>query len=151
MGRAWQSPDSAIQLPQDRRIALVVAPDPAKRAAAAVTLRGMGFKTYQTGCGGVGQFMASQLTLDAVVVDVVLPDLDGLQLIRRVRATSPQAVIVATAPVSDDWDAVVADALEAGADFALSNFAGDALRAVLQKAPAPRAGATAPDDTWDRP
>jgi two-component system, OmpR family, response regulator len=131
MGRAWQSSDGLTELPPNRRVALVVEPDPAKRANASLTLRGMGFKTYQTGCGGVGQFMASQLTLDAVVVDVVLPDLDGLQLIRRVRATSPEAVIVATAPANDEWDANAADAQAAGADVALSNFAGEALSAAL--------------------
>lgn len=133
MGRAWQSRDGATE---SERIALVVEPDPSKRAEAAITLRSMGFKTYQTGCGGVGQFMASQLTLNAVVVDAVLPDLDGIQLIRRVRATSPEAVIVATAPDEDDWDAFTATAQAAGADFALNSFFGDALSAVIKDEPA---------------
>lgn len=147
MGRAWKSRDGAREV--EDRIALVVEPEPAKRAQAAVTLRSMGFKTYQTGCGGVGQFMASQLTLNAVVVDVVLPDLDGLQLIRRVRATSPEAVIVATAPDQDDWETVVADAQSAGADFALNSFSGEALSSVLRDKPARRRG-DAPADLSDR-
>jgi len=133
MGQAWHARDGASDSPE--RIALVVEPDGARRAQAALALRGMGFKTYQTGCGGVGQFMASQLTLHAVVVDVVLPDLDGLQLIRRVRATSPQAIIVATAPQDQDWDVIAADAHNAGADYALRNFSGEALNAVLTGAP----------------
>lgn len=147
MGRASHSHASMNALPPDRRIALIVEPDSAKRAAAAVTLRSMGFKTYQTGCGGVGQFMASQLMLDAVVIDVVLPDLDGLQLIRRVRAMSPEAVIVATAPAGQDWELIVVDAQQAGADFTLGSFSGDALGAVLKDgSPLP----VAPIATLDR-
>lgn len=131
MGPAWQSHDDSNEVPLGPRVALVVEPDTTKRAQAWGTLRNMGFKTYQTACGGVGQFMASQLTLDAVVVDVVLPDLDGLQLIRRVRATSPEAVIVATAPANDEWDVNAAGAQAAGANVALSSFAGEALSAAL--------------------
>ena len=126
MGQAWHTTHP------DRGVALVVEPEAAKRAEAAVTLRSMGFKTHETGCGAVGQFIATQITLNVVVVDVVLPDVDGLHLIKRVRGLSPDAVIVATAPAGDGaWEATAGLAHDAGADIALGNLSGEALGAVL--------------------
>lgn len=132
MGQAWQSMHRSLEdsLP-GRGVALVVEPDAAKRAEAAVTLRSMGFKTHETGCGAVGQFIATQLTLNVVVVDVVLPDVNGLQLIKRVRGLSPDAVIVATAPPGGAWDATAGLAHHAGATIALSTLSGEALSSVL--------------------
>lgn len=139
MGQAWHSTNRGLgdALP-GRGNALVVEPEPAKRAEAAVTLRSMGFKTHETGCGAVGQFIATQITLNVVVVDVVLPDINGLQLIKRVRGLSPDAVIVATAPPGGAWEATAGLAHHAGADFALSRLSGEALGAVLAGRHSPR-------------
>lgn len=139
MGQAWhtrhQGADESLP---ERGVALVVEPEPAKRAEAAVTLRSMGFKTHETGCGAVGQFIATQITLNVVVVDVVLPDINGLQLIKRVRGLSPDAVIVATAPADGASEATAGLAHHAGADIALSSLSGEALAAVLAARRPPR-------------
>ncbi len=139
MGQAWQSTHRGLDesLP-GRGAALVVEPEPARRAEAAVTLRSMGFKTHETGCGAVGQFIATQITLHVLVVDVVLPDMNGLQLIKRVRGLSPDAVIVATAPPGGAWEATVGLAHHAGADVALMKLSGEALGAVLAGRHSPR-------------
>jgi two-component system, OmpR family, response regulator len=132
MGQAWHTTHRSLdELLPRRGVALVVEPEPAKRAEAAVKLRSMGFKTHETGCGAVGQFIATQIALNVVVVDVVLPDINGLQLIKRVRLLSPDAVIVATAPPGGAWDATAGLAHHAGADIALSSLSGEALAAVL--------------------
>jgi DNA-binding response OmpR family regulator len=117
-------------------VALVIEPDPAKRAEASVILRSMGLKTYDTGCGAVGQFIATQLELSIVVLDAVLPDLDGVQLIRRIRALSPDALIVATAAPDEEWEATASAAHCAGADFTLSSLSAATLRAVLEESDA---------------
>lgn len=132
MGQAWQTRHRGFDesLP-GRGVALVVEPEPAKRAEAALTLRSMGFKTHETACGAVGQFIATQVTLNVAVVDVVLPDINGLQLIKRVRGLSPDAVIVATAPPGGAWEATAGLAHHAGADVAFSSISCDALGAVL--------------------
>ncbi|HET9229651.1 MAG TPA: response regulator [Vitreimonas sp.] len=140
MAQAWQqSTHKGLDesLP-GRGVALVVEPEPTRRAEAAVTLRSMGFKTHETGCGAVGQFIATQITLHVVVVDVVLPDINGLQLIKRVRGLSPDAVIVATAPPGGAWEATAGLAHHAGADIALSSLSGEALGAVLAARHPPR-------------
>ena len=139
MAQAWQSTHKGLDesLP-GRGVALVVEPEPARRSEAAVTLRSMGFKTHETGCGAVGQFIATQITVHVLVIDVVLPDMNGLQLIKRVRGLAPDAVIVATAPPGGAWEATAGLAQHAGADIALSRLSGEALAAVIAGRHLPR-------------
>lgn len=132
MGQAWQSTNRSLDdvLPA-RGIALVVEPDGPKRTSAAAVLRNMGFKTHETGCGAVAQFIATQLKLSLFVVDTVLPDMNGLKLIKHVRALSPEAIIVATSPPGGAWEATATLASHAGADIALSAISSEALGSVL--------------------
>jgi DNA-binding response OmpR family regulator len=53
-------------------------------------------------------------TFDLVLLDLGLPDLDGVEVCRRIRAGQPGAVIVMLTARSDEMDVVVG--LEAGAD-----------------------------------
>jgi DNA-binding response OmpR family regulator len=78
---------------------------------------------------------------DLVVLDLGLPDVDGIQLLRMLRPVSSVPVIVATA--RDDDRATVA-ALDAGADdYIVKPFSADQLdariRAVLRRAATPEA------------
>ena len=80
---------------------------------------------------------------DLVVLDLGLPDLDGGELLRMLRAVSAVPVIVATA--RDDDESVV-QALDAGADdYVVKPFTADQLdariRAVLRRAAGARGGA----------
>src|SRR3954470_18270714 len=73
---------------------------------------------------------------DLVVLDLGLPDLDGTELLRMLRAVSRVPVIVATAR---DEDATVVAALDAGADdYVVKPFRMEQLeariRAVLRRA-----------------
>lgn len=114
-----------------RGAACVVETDPVKRAAMAATLRTMGYKTHEASCGAVAAFIASQIKLNVVLVDVVLPDMSGLKLIKRLRTLAPDAVIVATSPPGGAWEAAAGLAPHAGADAALSALTSDALSAAL--------------------
>ena len=72
---------------------------------------------------------------DLVVLDLGLPDVDGLQLLRMLRPVSSVPVIVATAR---DDDAATVAALDAGADdYVVKPFSADQLdariRAVLRR------------------
>jgi DNA-binding response OmpR family regulator len=78
---------------------------------------------------------------DLVVLDLGLPDVDGIQLLRMLRPVSAVPVIVATA--RDDDRATVA-ALDAGADdYIVKPFSADQLdariRAVLRRSATPEA------------
>src|SRR3954453_9753887 len=79
---------------------------------------------------------------DLVILDLGLPDLDGTELLRMLRAVSAVPVIVATAR---DDDGSVVSALDAGADdYVLKPFQAGQLeariRAVLRRAGGADAG-----------
>lgn len=78
-----------------RGSACVIEPDNGTRERVASLLRAMGFTAHETGSGELGEFIASQVRLNAIVLDLALPDVKGLLLIRRLRRRDPTVVIVA--------------------------------------------------------
>lgn len=81
-----------------RGAACVIEPNDLARALLADALRAMGFTTHETASGAVGAFMAGQVHPQVVLVNVALPDANGLDLIRRFRAASTRAAIIALTP-----------------------------------------------------
>jgi DNA-binding response OmpR family regulator len=57
---------------------------------------------------------AAQTDLDLVLLDLSLPDLDGVEICRRIRVAQPDTVLVILTARTDEMDVVVG--LEAGAD-----------------------------------
>jgi len=87
------------------------------------------------GDGATGLALALSELPDVVLLDLGLPDLDGRQVLRMLRAVSGVPVIVITA---QDDDRTVVDALDAGADdYLVKPFGGEQLaariRAVLRR------------------
>ena len=112
------------------------------RSALIRALRERGHAVSSAGTALAGLRQAVEDRPDLVVLDLGLPDLDGRELLRMLRAVSTVPVIVATA--RDDDDSVV-QALDAGADdYVLKPFQAGQLeariRAVLRRA----AGAATP-------
>jgi two-component system, OmpR family, response regulator len=77
--------DPAAGLPPDRGGLLVVDDEPFLRDAVAASLRFLGFEvtTAQTGLEALR--MARDRPFDLVVLDVMLPDADGFEVVRRLR------------------------------------------------------------------
>jgi two-component system response regulator MtrA len=96
----------------DARI-LLVEDDPSIREVTAIGLRQAGFtvETADDGAAGLERFGAE--AFDLVLLDVILPRLDGLEVCRAIRRTSMVPVVMLTAR-ADTIDVVVG--LEAGAD-----------------------------------
>jgi two-component system, OmpR family, response regulator MtrA len=96
----------------DARI-LLVEDDPSIREVTAIGLRGAGFTvtTADDGQEGLDRFRAEPF--DLLLLDVMLPRIDGLELCRAVRRTSTVPIVMLTAR-GDTIDVVVG--LEAGAD-----------------------------------
>ena len=96
----------------DARI-LLVEDDPSIREVTAIGLRAAGFtvETANDGAAGLERFGAE--AFDLVLLDVMLPRLDGLEVCRAIRRTSTVPVVMLTAR-ADTIDVVVG--LEAGAD-----------------------------------
>lgn len=100
------------------------------RTLAASALADAGLDCESTGTAMEGLQMAVKGTPDLVVLDLGLPDLDGAELLRMIRAVSPIPVIVATA--RDDEEAMVG-LLNAGADdYVVKPYSGAQLVARVQ-------------------
>src|SRR5512134_1966605 len=76
-------------------------------------LRGFGFAVEARPDGGRGLAALERGGFDAVILDVMLPDLDGFEVCRRIRAKSDLPVLMLTAR-GGETDRVVG--LELGAD-----------------------------------
>ena len=96
----------------DARI-LVVEDDPSLRELTERGLRGAGFDVASAATGDAGLARFRTDSPDLVVLDVMLPGLDGLEVCQAIRAASAVPVVMLTAR-SDTIDVVVG--LEAGAD-----------------------------------
>ncbi len=118
----------------DERV-LVVEDDASIREVVQMGLERAGFRVATTGDGRDGLMRARNEPYDAVVLDVMLPSLDGFEVCRELRKTSRIPVIMLTAR-TDTTDVVVG--LELGADdyvtkpFELSELVAR-LRAVLRR------------------
>jgi two-component system response regulator MtrA len=98
----------------DARI-LLVEDDPSIREVTAIGLRNAGFtvEAADDGRAGLERFEAANPPFDLVLLDVMLPRMDGLEVARAIRRTSTVPIVMLTAR-ADTIDVVVG--LEAGAD-----------------------------------
>jgi two-component system KDP operon response regulator KdpE len=102
-----------------------------------ITLEGAGFEVLEAATGRAGLEEAARHPPDAVILDLGLPDLGGLEVLRQLREWSKVPVLVLTVRASE---ADKVGALDAGADDYLTKPFGAAeltarLRAVLRRAP----------------
>ena len=96
----------------DARI-LLVEDDPSIREVTAIGLRAAGFEVETASDGAAGLERWRELQPDLVLLDVMLPRLDGLEVCREIRRESTVPIVILTAR-GDTIDVVVG--LEAGAD-----------------------------------
>jgi two-component system KDP operon response regulator KdpE len=92
---------------------LVVEDERQMRRFVSITLTAHGYTVLEAGTSAEGLRQASSYTPDLVLLDLGLPDADGLDFIRRVREWTPMPIIVISARGKED-DKV--RALDAGAD-----------------------------------
>src|SRR6201994_1566288 len=118
---------------------LVVEDDP---GIATQLVRGLERAGYAADSVAMGAEALQRPASDVVLLDLGLPDLDGIDVCRRLRADSDAAIIVVTAR-GEEADRVLA--LDEGADDYLVKPFGLAellarIRAVLRRGTGPRAG-----------
>jgi two-component system response regulator AdeR len=94
-------------------LVLVVEDEPDIREMLEVYLRKNGYRTEQATDGGRAWQLFLALRPDLVLLDVQLPGVDGLELLRRIRSQGNTPVIMVTAR-SEDLDKLLG--LELGAD-----------------------------------
>ena len=97
------TPTRLLLIDDDARLAAMVAD----------YLRQSGYAVSHAADGAAGMLALAQFSPDLVILDLMLPDADGLDLCRRIKAQSAAAVLMLTAK-GDPMDRVVG--LEIGAD-----------------------------------
>ncbi len=120
---------------------LVVDDEPQIRRALRTSLEAHGYQVQTASNGEEAVVAAAESGLDLLFLDLGLPDIDGTDVIRRVRSFSPVPVIVLS--VRDRQNDKVA-ALDAGADDYVTKPFGmeevlARLRAALRRGPTERA------------
>jgi CheY-like chemotaxis protein len=117
------------------RTVLVVDDRPDARYAMARPLAHAGLDVRETATGRDALRLA-RLHIDAIVLDLVLPDMDGYEVLRRLKAdpaTNAIPVILKTAAGLEDGDRELG--LDAGAaDYFAEPFDPDALIAAVRRA-----------------
>lgn len=99
--------------PTASAIALVIDDEPQIRRLLRVTLEANGYRVFDAATGQDGVAQAAQRRPDVVLLDLGLPDLEGVEVLKRLREWSKVPVIILS--VRDREDDKVA-ALDAGAD-----------------------------------
>jgi two-component system response regulator MprA len=110
---------------------LIVEDDPGVRGAVERALRGAGHRTETAASGAKALEAATASPYDAIVLDLGLPGLDGLEVCRRLRSSGssvPVLMLTARAAVTER-----VEGLDAGADdYLVKPFALDELLARLR-------------------
>jgi two-component system, OmpR family, response regulator MprA len=123
---------------------LIVDDDRALRDALRRTLVLGGYETLQAGDGEDALSQVAAATPDAVVLDVGLPDIDGLEVSRRLRASGNRVPILMLTARDAVGDRI--DGLDAGADdYLVKPFDVGELKARLRALLRRSAGAADPD------
>ena len=85
----------------------------------------------ENGAVAVDKFV--ELSPDLVIMDITMPEMDGLQAVREIRKRNPQAKIIMCSAMGQQ--AMVIDAIQSGAkDFIVKPFQADRVVEAVKKA-----------------
>jgi two-component system KDP operon response regulator KdpE len=114
----------------DPATVLVVEDDPSLRAALSVTLKAAGYRPVAAGTAAEGLRWFAHYKPDLVLLDLGLPDRDGLTVIRDIRERASVPIVVLSAR---GGEAMKVEALDLGADdYVQKPFGVDELLARLR-------------------
>ncbi|MFG0284321.1 MAG: response regulator transcription factor [Phycisphaerales bacterium JB039] len=99
MCRAEPEPDTQAAT---RTVVLVVEDDPEMNELERQLLEARGLEAIGALTGAEAVRLAQQNGLDGVLLDLMLPEMDGFETCRRLRATSDAPIVILTALDSDD-------------------------------------------------
>ena len=112
---------------------LLVEDDDRLRRALALTLASRGYEVDEAGGGEPALALLGRRRVDVVVLDLGLPDLDGVEVIRRLRTTGSELPVVVLSARQQSDDKV--EALDEGADdYVTKPFGMDELMARVRSA-----------------
>lgn len=100
-------------MPDDKELILLIEDEPQMRRFLRITLQTQGYRLVEAATAQEGLMQATTRNPDVVLLDLGLPDLDGLEVTKRLREWSQTPIIVISAR-EQEQDKV--KALDAGAD-----------------------------------
>lgn len=116
--------------PEDARVAVIVEDDDDIRALVETTLRQAGFAIHSAATGEAGVALVREHRPTVMTLDISLPDIDGFEVARRVRAFSDTYLIMLTAR-AEEVDTLLG--LEVGSDdYVTKPFRPRELRARIE-------------------
>lgn len=111
---------------------LIVEDDTAVKSLMSTALKVQGYRLLEAGTGATALLEATTKNPDVIILDLGLPDADGVDIIREIRTWSRTPIIVVSAR-TEDADKVAA--LDAGADdYLIKPFSVEELLARLRVA-----------------
>ena len=93
---------------------LVVEDDPAIRLGVVETLKSEGYRVIVAEDGYSGLRIALEETYDLMLLDLMLPGIDGLQILEAVRGVKPEVPVILATARGDESDRI--RGLQAGSD-----------------------------------
>jgi two-component system KDP operon response regulator KdpE len=123
-------------MPERAITILIIEDEPSIVRFLRTTLGSQGYDLYEAGTGQVGLAQAATCRPDLILLDLGLPDVDGIEVIRRIRAWSAVPIVIISAR-GQESDKVTA--LDLGADDYLTKPFGvpelmARIRAALRRA-----------------
>jgi two-component system KDP operon response regulator KdpE len=111
---------------------LVIDDDPGLARALGINLRARGYEVHLASAGAAGLALAARHPPDAVVLDMGLPDMDGVEVVHGLRGWSGAPILILSAREQQSQKVA---ALDAGADdYIVKPFGMDELLARLRAA-----------------
>lgn len=115
-----------------RPTVLLVEDEPQMRKFLRVALAAKGYRVLEAVTGAEGIAFASSYTPDVVLLDLGLPDMDGLDVVRTLRQWSRVPILVISAKGQEDAKVVVLD--EGADDYVMKPFGASELLARIRVA-----------------
>ncbi len=119
-------------MPDEKELILLIEDEPQMRRFLRITLQGHGYRLVEAATAQEGLMQAATRNPDVVLLDLGLPDLDGLEVTARLREWTQTPIVVISAR-EQEQDKV--KALDAGADDYLTKpFSAEELMARIRVA-----------------
>jgi two-component system KDP operon response regulator KdpE len=120
------------RLTTDRATILIVEDEPPIRRFLRTTLSAQDYRIVEAATGAEGLSLLRHEKPDLIILDLGLPDLDGLEVIRRIRGQSPVPIVILSS--RDDEKGKVAAFDEGADDYVTKPFGVEELMARLRAA-----------------
>ncbi|MCX6583259.1 MAG: sigma-54 dependent transcriptional regulator [Candidatus Aminicenantes bacterium] len=118
---------------QEQLKILVIDDDPSIRNMLAIVLKKSGFQVTCTESGKTSLEKLKKESFDLIISDIKMPDIDGIELLKKIKTISPEIPVIMITAFASANDAV--EAMKLGAeDYVTKPFSLDELKIIIDRA-----------------